>query len=215
MRPLQLAAAVSLTLGLIASSTNAQTQLRADGAVNVNHVRMRTLFVNRLERQSGVSVGAEGTVWLGRVGMRVGYLEGRLGAQGNLPRQEHVEGFALLAVTPVTGLVISGGPHGRAFVGNGITNRWVFWTLRTSYEVAIVGPEIRGFGEAWGAVKGSSSVPEPFGSARGGSAGLLVRLAEGRMAVRLGYGIDESRLGAGRRRDTIENFTLGVNLRIR
>jgi hypothetical protein len=213
-------AAVVVALALIAPSTSAQTRLRAEGGVidlvlSVNHVRMRTQLVTGLERQSGVSLAGEGTVWLGRVGVRAGYLEGRLGRQGTLPRQKQVEGFALLAVMPIPGLLISGGPHARAFRGNGITNRWVFWTLRTSYEVAILRPAVRGFGEAWGAVTGSSSVAEPFGSALGGSAGLLLELVEEKVALRLAYGIDESRLGAGRRRDTIENVTLGVGLRIR
>jgi hypothetical protein len=191
----------------------AQSPLRLEAGATAGIVRLRTIDGPIATRRTGVSLGGQGAVWWNRLGLEGGYLEGRLGSDGS--RLERVEGYAMLGVSPVRGLVINVGPLVRALVTGAATTRWVLWNVKTRYEVGIVGRFLSGFGEAWGAVKGSSNVPETFNSARGGMAGLALAVGNGQAIVRLSYGIDESRLGAGRRRDTIETFAIGTTIRIR
>lgn len=195
----------------LAAPLASQQRLAYRAGVTATGVTARSaLPADPQQRVSGLALGVEGDLAWNRLALHLGYLRGSLRPHGAAEARDQVEGYALVGVSPLPGVEILTGPHARAYVVDGLTERWLFWGLRARYEAPILDPAVGGYAELWGALGGSVSVAEPFNSARGGSAGLRFRLAAGRVAVRLGYMIDEARLGAGTRRETVEGITVAV-----
>src|SRR5258706_3332235 len=121
-------------------------------------------------------------------------------------------GSALVGLPPFPAVSVWSGPHARAFVVGPRAERWLFWEVRARGVVPIVGPTLGAYGEFWDAVSGSVTAPESFNSARGGSAGLLVRLAARKVELRLGYGIDEAAVDPSRHRVIVEGLTIAMGL---
>src|SRR2546427_27893 len=182
-------------------------------AASVVTARVRTEQLSEAIQFSGAAFGAEGTVSLGRVQLGLSYLQGRLDPDtGSAPARDLVEGSVLLGFRPVEWLTLSAGPHARAYATNGQTQRWVYWELRMRAAKPFIGTTVRGYAELWRAVAADANVPEPFGHAQGGEAGMIVRLARAPFEGRVAYRIDHAVLGGGSRLETVDGVVIGVGL---
>ncbi|MGH7559664.1 MAG: hypothetical protein ACRENB_01460 [Gemmatimonadales bacterium] len=194
-------------------------------------VKARSRYPSGVEAVSGAAIGGEGGLFWKRLALRMGYLNGSLTPDTAGPSvRDYIEGYALVGVRPIAGLELSGGPRARAFVRNvptppviGVsigdpqaaaerefTQRWLTWEIHGRYEGLIVRDIVGGYGELWAAVTGSVNNADAFDRARGAAAGIVLYLARRQIAVRLGYALDETRLGAATWRETIRGLTLGV-----
>jgi hypothetical protein len=160
---------------------------------------------------SGMVFGGEGRVALGPVGLDVGYWQGTLNSQsGPQPKEDVVEGKALLEIAPVQWFTIAAGPFARAYTTSGGTERWLTWRVLGRIEQPLVRETVRGYAELWFVASGSVNVVQPFTSGRGGRVGLRLDPASWPLWLTLGYGIEQTRLGSGSRIDTVDRLTLGV-----
>jgi hypothetical protein len=174
-------------------------------------ITVRSLYPGGAERLAGSILGGEGAIRWRRLSLRVLYGEGSVKPDTAGPAdRDVVDGLVLLGASPVAGLDLMVGPQARAYVTGAGTQRWLFWVLRARYEASVLAPLIKGYAEAWAAVSGSVSVSEAYDSDRGGAAGLVVRPGDGRFSVRLAYAVEETRLGSGARRETIEGVSIAL-----
>lgn len=160
---------------------------------------------------TGTAFGGEGSVALWRVALELGYWQGNLAADRGLsPQREVIEGKALLAVRAARWLILKGGAHARSFVTTAGTERWLFWEARLRAERQIVNPTVRGHLELWRALATEVNSAQAFDRGQGGEAGMTLRLQRSPVWFRLGYRIEDARLGGGTRQETIEALTVSV-----
>jgi hypothetical protein len=162
---------------------------------------------------SGVVLGAQGTLSVGRLLLDVAYLQGTLNPDsGTGSSRDLVEGRALLGVRALPWLTLQTGPHARAYVTDGTTQRWLLWIVGARAEGAFIGSAGYGYAEVWRAVSGDVSVPEPFGHAQGAEVGMLARLTGLPLEARVAYRIDRAVLGDGSRLETVDGVVVAVSL---
>jgi len=162
---------------------------------------------------SGAVFGALGTLSVGRLLLDVAYLQGTLNPDSGIgSARDVIEGHALLGVRALPWLALQAGPHARAYVIGGTTQRWLFWTVGVRAEGAFIGSAGSGYVEVWRAVSGDASVPEPFGHAQGAEVGMLARLARLPLEARFAYRIDRAVLGGGSRLETVDGVVVAVSL---
>jgi len=208
-----LLAILGLLLGLAPDTGLAgQSRVRGWGAVWGSSARAHSTLLSQIDKRTGAIFGVEGRIAWSRLPLRGGYAEGSLKRDGvSADSRQHIEGFALLGVTVFPGFEITAGPQSRAYVTQSdSTQRWLVWRLLARYDLQLVEGIVWGYGEAWGAVSGQVGAAPAFDNGRGGSVGIILRPARGPVAIRLGYAIDESRLGSGLRRETVEGLTIAV-----
>ncbi len=176
----------------------------------------RSVYPGGAEALQGPVLGFDIRVRRGRVGLRVGYGQGKLNPDTAGPEvRTYIDGFVHLTGAITQGLELGVGPYARAYGTDAGTQRWLFWQLRARYETGIVGPVVRGFAEIWIGVSGTVNVAESLDGSRGGAAGVMWHVADWRnspLTLRLSYIIDEARLGSGARRETVERTSLSIGL---
>jgi hypothetical protein len=206
------------------------------GYATATSIRDRANFGTRSLTTSGATFGGEGGITWQYISLRAAYAQGPLSARGNESlTHDFVESHAGVGVRLLPGLELVGGIHGRAFVTTEGTQRWTFWQLRARYDTPLFTPMVRGYAELWRAASGDvdsptirrndqdllgvirlrlgrASIADAFQSAGGGAVGIVLRPTNGPFALRLGYAIDETRLGAQDYRSTVEGLTLSVGL---
>lgn len=179
-------------------------------------VRVRSEVPGGGDRVSGVVGGAAGTMSLGRWRVEFEYWQGALrpDVAGAL-RRDAVEGRALFGVYPVGWFALKAGPHVRSYTIGAVTQRWALWEARARAEGALVAPAVRGYVELWRALSADVNVPEPFDHAQGGEVGMGLQPARGRVRARIAYRIEHAAFGGGTRIETVEQFVLGLGLKLR
>lgn len=159
----------------------------------------------------GVTLGGEGRFGLGPLGLNIGYWQGHLSPdQGPAQAEDVVEGKVLLTVQPMRWLTLGGGPYARAYTTSAGTERWFTWRLQGRADGVIVPNAVRGYVELWAVASTTVNVVQPFSSGQGGEVGMRVYPPRWPVWLRLGYGIEQIRLGSGSRLDTVDRLTLGV-----
>lgn len=179
-------------------------------------VRARSRVGAADELATGAVIGGEAGLRLGRVTVDLAYLQGTLSPDtGSAESRDYVEGDAFLSVMTVPGVVVSVGPHARAYITTTGTQRWLFWTARLRGERALIGSAVGGFLELWTAWSADVNVSERFGHATGGVVGMQVRIPRSPVYARLTYGIERAAMGDGARLETVEGLSvvLGVGRR--
>jgi hypothetical protein len=160
---------------------------------------------------SGAMIGGEGHAGIGRVSVEVAYLQGTLNPDsGSAESRDYVEGDFLLSVVTLPGVTLRVGPHARAYISSGGTQRWLFWTGRVRGERTLIAPGVSGFVEGWLAWSADVNVSEAFDNARGAVVGLSVRLPGAPFYGKLAYGIEQARMGGGARLETVEGLSVIV-----
>jgi hypothetical protein len=227
--------ALPLWAGLAVASAplpaRAQSNAGAWLAVQGTSLNADSRYPTGTEKVSGRAIGGEGGLNWRLVSLRIGYHNGALTPDTSGPSgRDYIEGFAFLGVRPIPGLEISAGPRSRAYVRtlpvpavlDGLpigfdqegtresTQRWVTWEVHGRYEGALVPDLLGGYGEVWAAVAGNVSNAGKFDRGRGAEAGVIVYLARGLFGLRIGYALDETRLGEGAWRETVTGVRLAV-----
>ena len=88
--------------------------------------------------------------------------------------------------------------------------RWLLWRAQLRAEPELVPDRVRSYAALWAVLAANVSVVEPFDRGRGGEVGVLTRLGGGSSPLwaRLGYSIEQVRLGGGARQETVDRVTL-------
>jgi hypothetical protein len=177
----------------------------------VGRVRFSSTMPSGGEALSGVVVGGGGRLTLGRVSLEAYYAQGRLSPDtGSAASRDLVEGGAFLVVKPTDWLSLKAGPHLRAFVAPGGTERWVMWEGRAFAEAPILADILRARVGGWIAVASGVNADPGAGGARGGEVGLTLRPPRSALLVRLAYTIDREAMRGDARTETLESVILTV-----
>jgi hypothetical protein len=165
------------------------------------------------EALRGAVVGGEAQLQLGRVSFRAGYREGSVRPYSDAAARDYADGHAFIMVTTVPGLIVSAGPHARAYITDVGTQRWLLWTIRLRGEGDLISPSIGGHFEVWTTVSARVNVTEAFDRATGGEVGMTVQFSGSPIWARLSYAIERARLGGGGRFETVEDMSLVLGVR--
>ncbi len=207
------AAAVGLLCLGAAWASPARAQLRADADAELATTQFRTGANATGALSSGYAAGGRAALELGPVALAARYTQGRLSPDtGGAPALDLVEGSLFAAVRPATWLRLEVGPHLRAFVTPGATERWVLWEGRAFVEAPIVTDVLRASVGGWSALAASVNVGPGAGGASGGEAGLALRLEGSPLVFRLSYTVDHATLRSGGGAETLEMVKISLGL---
>ncbi len=162
---------------------------------------------------TGVLLGGEGRVEIGRFSANVRYMEGSVKSTRLDVSQDLVEGEFLIGVSPIDWLTLKLGPHVRSFTfADGTRRRWFYWEGRVRGTARLFDQQLRSYVEVWKALSADVSGADPFDYGQGAEGGLELRLATSPLWARLGYRVQRSRLQNVRRPQTIEQILLGFGV---
>jgi hypothetical protein len=207
-------AAVLVCVGLLAArSLAAQVDARFGVDGSLARVRFRSTARGGGEALGGALVGGEGRVVVGRLALKLSYAQGRLSGDAGTPlARELVDGKVLLAARPVDWLTVAVGPHLRAYVLPGATERWTLWESHVRGESTIIPGVLGASLEGWLALSSSVNVYPGAAGARGGAAGLTLQLGRSAFWASLRYVVDRADVGGGVRAETLESVVVAVAL---
>jgi hypothetical protein len=200
--------ALALSAVLLAPRALAGQALTGSAALGGGWVRTESQAGSTQDLLSGIVVGGEGRLRLGRVSLDLAYREGSIATEDGADTRDYADGQLLLLVRAVSGVRLGVGPHARAYITTSGTQRWLFWTLRIRGEGTLIVPGIAGYAEVWRSLSARVNVSEPFERSTGGEVGMTVRFAPSRFWARLGYTIERAWLGNGTRVETVESLAV-------
>jgi hypothetical protein len=208
LRPLVVAAACLLPHAAGAQSGAVRVGL---GSAQVERISP----VNGTQAFDGMGFALDGAFGLGPVTLGVRYFDGGISSDEVATEIDLVEGEALLWATPVRWVSVGLGPHIRAYVEEGGTERWVMWELRARGSVDLLRPALGAYIEGWTVLSADADVAETFDSGRGFEGGLSVAAGRLPFSARLRYRVERLELGDGVRRETVEHIgvVIGVGRR--
>jgi hypothetical protein len=159
---------------------------------------------------SGITAFGSGRLGGRRFGLEGAYRQGSLTPDaGTGAAQDIVELRVLATARPLAWLQAGVGPHLRAYVVPGSTSRWVFIEGRVRAEGFVLSEVLRTHVELWAALSAKSN-SGGSGSARGGEAGLTVRMPRSPVWARISYAIDRAAQSASGRVETLEDISLSI-----
>jgi hypothetical protein len=207
-------AVVLVVAGALAASppaAQAQAARFAGADATLSTVRFRGSVPGGDEMLSGLAVGAQARVDRDRATLEISYATGRLSAStGSAASRSLVEGSLAVVYRARPWLTLQAGPHLRAYVAPSGTERWVFWEARAHGESTIIPDVLVAHVEGWLAVISSVNVGPGAGGARGGEAGLTLRMRRWPVDLRLAYAVDRASLANDVRTETLEAVFLGI-----
>lgn len=155
-------------------------------------------------------IGFGGDARIGRrVSLELGYLQASLSPDsGTAGSRDWVDARAMASVRVLPWLSLKAGPHLVGFVTPAGTERWLRWEGRVRAEPNVVDEQLRAHVEVWAAASTDVNVGSGSAGARGGEAGLTLRLPRSPLAVRLAYAIDRGELGNSGGSVTVEGLSL-------
>lgn len=206
------APAILLACAVWSPPLAAQVARHVAVGLGATHMRLRnTTAASGTEVSSGVAVGGGGMIHTGHAALEASYLQARLVADtGSASARDLVEGSVQLVVRPTVWLALGGGPHIRAYVTPGGTERWVLWEARARFEGALVSRLVWTDLELWRALAADVNIGSGSRTAQGGEVRLTVRLPQAPVWARLSYRIDQAKNGGGAGIETLEG--IGVSL---
>ena len=165
------------------------------------------------EEMSGIAALGRARLFVGPFTFETSYSQGHLVADtGTAASRDLVDGSAFVAWRPVSWLGLKAGPHLRAYVRPGATERWVMWEAHARVDRPIIAGMLDAHFEAWTALSATVNVdPGALGS-RGGQAGLILRLWQSPYWARLTYAVDQAKLKSSARTETVEAVLFAVGL---
>jgi len=129
-----------------------------------------------------------------------------------VPARDLTEGEVQFGVRLLPVVTVSAGPHARAYTTASGSQRWVFWEARVAGQTALIPSRLDVYAQLWGAVAGSTSLSNEFGSERGGEVGARLGLPGTPLRLRIAYRIDHGSGTEPVRSDTVEQILLAVRL---
>jgi hypothetical protein len=202
--------AVGWTLACAVSSLAAQVRPRLSFAADAGLVRVQSQAGPTEVTRRGPALALEASILRGPLMLGVGYLGGRLPETGSLPARDLVEGRLFLGAAPLPWLALTAGPLVRAYVTDSATERWVLWQAHARARGPVVGTTLETYLELWRSLSAHVDSGDPVDRVQGGEVGMVFRPPRRAFWMRLGYRIDDARLGGGARRETVEVVRLAV-----
>lgn len=207
------AAALALAGALAAGGLEAQVPHFLAADAGVSRVRFRSVVAGGGEAMAGVVAGGRARAHVGAVALELGYAQGRLSADTGLASErDFVDGSLFVAARPLPWLEARVGPHARAYVAPGGTERWLLWEGRLRAEGAIVPGMLEVHAEGWLALASDVNLPAGAAGARGGEVGLTLRPPQSAVWARLAYAVDRAELRDAVRIETVEMVVLAIGV---
>jgi hypothetical protein len=204
---------IVVALFLAAAPLQAQLTRNADFGLGVSSTRLTAVSDAGTARFSGIVLGGGGGIGRGLVSVEGGYRQGSLTPDsGAVVAQDLVEARLLVALRPLPWLSVLAGPHARAFVAPGGTERWMFFEAGLRVEGPVVIPSVSTHVELWAALGGSVNVGSGSPSARGGEAGVTLHLPRSPVWGRLTYAMDRATQSGGTNIRTVEDLRLSIGV---
>lgn len=206
-------AALLLAGTLSAGPLRAQLLQHVSVDAGVFRLHFRSAASGVGETLSGLAAVGRARFIVGPTSLEASYSQGRLVSDtGTAAARDMVDGSAFLAVRPVSWLALKAGPHLRAYVAPGSTERWVMWEAHAHADGSIIPGMLDASVEGWMAVGSSVNVDPGAHGARGGQAGLILRLWQSPLWARLTYVVDQAELKNNARTETVEAILFAVGL---
>lgn len=216
--PLWCAAVLLMVVARSSTAQSASLRLTMGGARIVRPV----VGADTSRVLTGTAWGLDGALALGRVtlGIRYGQASVSQGTGvGTGNSLDVVDGEIILWVAPVRWGAIGLGPHARAFVEQGGTERWVLWELRARGTRRLIGDVLGAYLEGWAVPGASAPVTTSFNHGWGMEGGLRffrdeLGLLVGRFPfqVQLRYRVEQQSVGDDGARETQGQFGIAVGI---
>jgi hypothetical protein len=204
-------AAVVLACTLPAGALGAQGLRNLSLDAGVSRMRFHSAASGGGEALSGIAALGRARFFVGQFSIETSYSEGRLVPDTGAARYL-VDGSVFLAGRPVSWLALRAGPHLRAYVTPGVTERWVMWEAHARVDRPIIAGMLDAHVEAWLALSSTVNVDPGALGARGGQAGLILRLWQSPLWARLTYVVDQAKLKSNARTETVESVLFAIGL---
>lgn len=192
-------ALVAITAAMVATPTlRAQGSLAVSGGAGITSARLSR--EGTLDRAwTGAIMGAGGTIRLNRFLLDAQYAQGTLTPEaGTLGDGEDVvDGALQLRFRVLPWLTVGAGPHIRAFITPAGTSRWTRFEGRVRAEGELINSIAFAHVEGWFAAAVDANVQGGGSGAKGGEAGVLVRLPRTPLALQLTYLADRAEFANG------------------
>ncbi|HXY19076.1 MAG TPA: hypothetical protein VEH83_03695 [Gemmatimonadales bacterium] len=181
------------------------------------------LGIARQHFQSAYPGGAEslaGALMYGQVGISVNpvavdvsYAQGRLASStASAAARSVVEASVMVSGRVTPWLLLKAGPHLRAYSAPGSTERWAMWELHAHADEPVITGVLAAYLEGWVAFTSSANVDPGASGARGGEAGVTMRIPGSLFWARLGYAVDRSSLKGGARTEALQSVLVSIGL---
>ena len=202
---------VLLACALGAQPLQAQLWHNLGGGATAAMVRLRSTASFGGEALSGPAAGAQGRLVVGQVAVEGAYLEGHLTPDtGSAAARDMADASVFLVVHPVRWVALKAGPHLRAYITPGGTERWMTWEARARLSAELVPGRLRTHFEGWLAVSADVNVDPGASGAQGVEAGLTLFPTRSPLWVRFAYAFDQEKMKNGARSETLEALVLSV-----
>ena len=162
--------------------------------------------------RSGNVIGVRGAYDVGRMTVSASYVQGSVSPAGGGAATDIVDGEVIIWVAPVHWVAVGGGPHARAFVEEGGTERWLLWELRARTETAIVGSTVHAYVEGWRVMGASIPSPDTLDHAWGLEGGFSVAFGRVPVSAQLHYRVEQQVASGGTRKETQNRLGIGVGI---
>jgi hypothetical protein len=161
---------------------------------------------------SGNLLGVRGAYGVGPVTLGASYAQGSVSPAGGGTGTDVVDGELILWVVPVQWAALGLGPHARAFVEGGGTERWLLWELRARTGTEIVRSRVRAYVEGWRVMGASVPSPDTLDHAWGLEGGVSVALGRLPVSAQLHYRVEQQVASGGTRKETQNRLGIGVGI---
>ena len=202
---------VMLVCALASQPLQAQVWHSLGGSATAAMMRFRSAASFGGEALSGPAAGAQARLVLGHVALEGAYLQGHLTPDtGSAAARDMADATVFLVVRPVPWAALKAGPHLRAYITPGGTERWMMWELRARFTGELVPGRLRTHFEGWVAASADVNVDPGASGAHGGEAGLTLVPTRSPLWVRLAYTFDQEKMKNGTRSESLEALVLSV-----
>ena len=206
-------AALVLACALPAGPLRAQLLQHVSLDVGVFRLHFRSAAPGVGETLSGLAAVGRARFIVGPTSLETSYSQGHLVSDtGTATARDMVDGSAFLAVRPVSWFALKAGPHLRAYVAPGSTERWVMWEAHARADGSVIPGMLDANVEGWMALGSAVNVDPGARGARGGQAGLILRLWQSPLWARLTYVVDQATLKNNARTETVEAVLFAIGL---
>jgi hypothetical protein len=160
----------------------------------------------------GVVWGLQGAVVIGPATLAIRYAQGTISPSGNGTSTDLVDGEVILWLAPVRWAALGVGPHARAFVENGGTDRWLLWEVRVRSGTDVIGHAAGVYIEGWRVLGASVPVVDPFDHGWGMEGGISVAFGRLPFSAQLFYRVEQQVVASGARRETQDQLVIAVGV---
>lgn len=200
-----------VALSTTITGTAAAQSWSARGIADRVRVQRPALDADTTIALQGNLFGIRGAYGFGPVTLGASYAQGSVSPSGSGASTDVVDGELMLWVAPVRWAALGGGPHARAFIENGGTERWLLWELRVRTATNLA-KAARAYLEAWRVMGASVPSPDTLDHAWGLEGGISLAFGRPPVSVQLHYRVEQQVVSGGTWKETQERLGIGLGL---